>query len=35
MHKLKLTLLQQEILHFFFTNAGESFNARQLAMYWA
>ena len=32
MNKLKLTLLQQEILHFLFMNAGETFNARGLAL---
>ena len=32
MDKLKLTLLQQEILCFLFTNTGEIFNARGLAM---
>ncbi len=32
MYKLKLTILQQEILRFLFMNAGESFNARGLAM---
>ena len=32
MHKLKLTLLQQEILRFLFMNAGETFNARGLAV---
>ena len=31
MNKLKLTLLQQEILRFFFKNTGRSFNALQLA----
>ncbi len=32
MHKLRLTLLQQEILRFLFMNAGETFNARGLAI---
>ncbi len=32
MYKLKLTLLQQEILRFLFMNAGELFNARGLAL---
>ncbi|MBS3053526.1 MAG: nucleotidyltransferase domain-containing protein [Candidatus Aenigmarchaeota archaeon] len=32
MYKLKLTLLQQEILRFLFMNVGESFNARGLAL---
>ncbi len=30
--KLKLTSLQQEIMHFFFVNAGKTFNARELSM---
>ncbi len=32
MYKLKLTILQQDILRFLFMNAGESFNARGLAV---
>lgn len=32
MHKLKLTILQQEILRFLFMSSGESFNARGLAV---
>ncbi len=32
MTKLKLTSLQQEIMHFFFVNAGRMFNARELAI---
>lgn len=32
MYKLKLTILQQEILRFLFMNAGETFNARGLAV---
>ncbi|MFA4819906.1 MAG: nucleotidyltransferase domain-containing protein [Candidatus Aenigmatarchaeota archaeon] len=32
MYKLKLTILQQEILRFLFMNSGETFNARGLAM---
>ncbi|HLD39243.1 MAG TPA: nucleotidyltransferase domain-containing protein [archaeon] len=32
MYKLKLTILQQEILRFLFINSGEAFNARGLAM---
>ena len=32
MYKLKLTILQQEILRFLFTNAGQAFNARGLAV---
>ncbi|MBI5060724.1 MAG: nucleotidyltransferase domain-containing protein [Candidatus Aenigmarchaeota archaeon] len=32
MYKLKLTILQQEIMRFLFMNAGESFNARGLAI---
>ncbi len=32
MYKLELTILQQEILRFLFVNAGESFNARGLAV---
>ncbi len=32
MNKLKLTLLQQVVLRFLFMNAGESFNARGLAV---
>ncbi len=31
-YKLKLTILQQEILRFLFINAGKSFNARSIAM---
>ncbi len=31
MYKLRLTILQQEIMRFLFLNAGESFNARGLA----
>lgn len=30
-YKLKLTVLQQEILRFLFVKAGKAFNARQLA----
>ncbi len=30
--KLRLTSLQQEIMHFFFVNAGRMFNARELAI---
>ena len=32
MYKLKLTILQQEILRFLFMNANDSFNARGLAV---
>ncbi len=32
MYKLKLTLLQQEILRFLFMNVGDTFNARGLAV---
>lgn len=32
MHKLRFTVLQQEILRFLFMNAGASFNARGLAI---
>ncbi|MBI2584190.1 MAG: nucleotidyltransferase domain-containing protein [Candidatus Aenigmarchaeota archaeon] len=32
MYKLKLTILQQEILRFLFMNAGKSFNARAVAI---
>ncbi len=32
MYKLRLTILQQEILRFLFMNAGKSFNARGLAL---
>ncbi|MBI3190087.1 nucleotidyltransferase domain-containing protein [archaeon] len=33
MYKLKLTILQQEILRFLFMNAGDVFNARGLAIH--
>ncbi len=33
MYKLKLTILQQEILRYFFMNAGKIFNARELAIF--